>query len=136
MRWPWSARRARAVVAGHFQLSAELANKRGIGCQVSVLEGEDEDSVNARIDLAQRVIERQRARCEVPELEAALDQRIKALEQFREVLAELERRQREEERLSSQELQTLNNLRVNIRKGLEDLDKGRAAIEDAKRRAA
>ena len=130
--WPFR-KSAFPVQVGTFQLSAELANKRGIGCSISILAGEDTASINAKLDLAQAAIERQRTRCEIPELEAARDQRMLGLEQARQVMAELEKKQQDGGRLSSQEQLTLRNLGVNIEKAVEDIEKGAKAIVEAKR---
>lgn len=124
------------IQTGSFQLSAELPNKRGIGCTISILQGEDLASINAKLDLAQTAIERQRYRCEVPELEAARDQRLKAMEQAREVLADLEDRQNRNEKLTSNDIMTIRNLRTNLAKAKEDLEKGDAAIVEAKHKAS
>lgn len=133
--WPFREKKSHPIQIGTFQLSAEMPNKRGIGCSVSILQGEDLESINKKLDLCQTAIERQRTRCEIPELEAAREQRIKALEQARDVLAELTKKQQDGERLSSQELLTLRNLGVNIEKAQEDIEKGAAAIVEAKRQA-
>ncbi len=134
--WPFRKKAAVfPVQVGTFQLSAELANKRGIGCSISVLQGDDLDSINAKLDLAQVAIERQRTRCEIPELEAAREQRINGLEQARQVMAELEKRAQGGEKLSSQEQLTLRNLGVNIDKAKEDIEKGAVAIAEAKRKS-
>lgn len=134
--WPFRKRVALPVQTGTFQLSAELPNKRGIGCSISVLQGETLEDINAKLDLAQAAIERQRTRCEIPELEAARDQRLKALEQARAVLSDLESRQRNGEKLSSNDLMTIRNLRTNIEKAKEDIEKGDAAIVEAKHKAS
>ncbi len=133
--WPFGKKAAFPVQVGTFQLSAELANKRGIGCSISVLQGDDLGAINAKLDLAQEAIERQRTRCEIPELEAAREQRINGLEQARQVLAELAEKQQNGEKLSSQEQMTLRNLGVNIEKAKEDIEKGEKAIVEAKRKA-
>lgn len=134
--WPFrDTRPATPIQIGTFQLSAELPNKRGIGASVSVLQGEDLDSINRKLDLVQEAIERQRSRCEIPELEAAREQRIKGLEQAREVMAALEEKSQAGDALSSQEQMTLRNLGVNIKKAAEDIEKGDQAIIEAKRKA-
>lgn len=134
--WPFRKNaEALPVQIGTFQLSAELENKRGIGCSLSILKGESVEMINAKLDLAQSVIERQRTRCEIPTLEAAREQRIKALEQAKEVLAELVKKQQEGETLTSQEQLTLRNLGINIDKAKEDIEKGAQAIEEAKKKA-
>src|SRR5262249_1688073 len=135
LMWPFSDRTTLPVQVATVQLTAELPNKRGIGFTVSILKGEDLDSINAKLDLAQDAIERQRSRCEIPELEAKRDQMMKGLDEAREVLADLEGRRQKGEQLSSQERQNINNLRVNIQKVQEEIEKGAEAIQEAKRKA-
>ena len=121
-------------IIGNFNLAAELPNKRSISVAGYLYEGEDVRSVNDRLDLCQEAIERQRLRCEIPELEVAREQRITAMKQMKEVLDELAGKQ-QAGRISSQERMTLKNMQVNLKKGAEDIDKGEIAIADAKRKA-
>jgi hypothetical protein len=57
-------------------------------------DGESKESVEDRIDLLQEIIERQRIRSEIPELEAKREQMVKGMMQAREVLTELEDKQK------------------------------------------
>lgn len=123
------------IALGNFNLSAQLPNQRSITVAGYVYSDDDEGALNARLDLYQAVIERQRVRCEIPELEAAREQRVKGLEQAREILAELESRQKNGDKLTSNEQLQIRNMRTNIGKAIEDLDKGAAAITEAKRKA-
>ena len=123
------------IALGNFNLTAQLPNQRSITVAGYVYSDDDKGALDARMDLYQTVIERQRIRCEIPELEAAREQRVKGLEQAREILADLEDRQKNGERLSSQEQMNIRNMRTNIGKAVEDLDKGAAAIAEAKRKA-
>ena len=123
------------IALGNFNLTAQLPNQRSITVAGYVYSDDDKGALDARIDLYQTVIERQRIRCEIPELEAAREQRVKGLEQAREILADLEDRQKNGERLSSQEQMNIRNMRTNIGKAVEELDKGAAAIAEAKRKA-
>lgn len=123
------------IALGNFNLSAQLPNQRSITVAGYVYSDDDEGALNARLDLYQTVIERQRIRCEIPELEAAREQRVKGLEQARAILTELEDRQKAGDRLSSQEQLNIRNMRTNIGKAVEDIDKGAVAIAEAKRKA-
>jgi hypothetical protein len=61
---------------------------------------------------------------------------VKGMMQAREVLTELEDKQKSGEQLSSQERLNIKNMRVNIGKVNEEIDKGTAAIAEAKRMVA
>ena len=121
-------------IIGNFNIAAELPNKRSISVAGYLYEGETIESVNDRLDLCQESIERQRLRCEIPELEVAREQRITAMKQMMEVIDELAVKQ-QAGKISSQERMTLKNMQVNVKKVSEDIDKGDSAIKDAKRRA-
>lgn len=124
-----------AVIIGNFALAAQLPNGRSINVSGYLYEGEGLASVNDRLDLCQEAIERQRHRCEIPELEGKREQMVKALEQVRESLAEMEARQKGGRKLNSQELLNLRNAGVNIQRLDEEIKKGDAAIAAAKQKA-
>ena len=128
---------APAAITGNFTLNAQLAGASGRSIAVAgyIYEGESQESLNARLDILQEVIERQKIRAEIPELEAKREQMVKGLDQAREILADLEERRKKGERLSSQELLNVQNIRVNIAKVSTEIDKGAAAIQEAKRKA-
>lgn len=121
-------------VIGNFNLTAQLPNGRGIQVAGYIYDGEGLASVNDRMDMLQEAIERQRARCEIPELEAKREQCIKALEQLRDVLGTLEDKKTRFGKLSSQETLTYNNHSTNIRNLDEQIKKGDEAIMEAKRK--
>ncbi len=123
------------LAMGNFNLTAQWPNQRSVQFSGYVYSDDTAAEVDRRLDMIQERIERQRARCEIPELEAAYEQRIKALQQARDVLTDLETRQKDGEKLSSQDQMTIKNLRVNLAKSNEDIDKGKLAIVEAKRRA-
>jgi hypothetical protein len=139
MKWPWSkaGNPAQNAITGQFVLNAQLAGSSGRSMSFTgyIYDGESKQSVEVRIDLLQEIIERQRIRSEIPELEAKREQMIKGMQQAREVLAELEERQRSGKDLSSQERLNLRNMRTNIAKVNEEIDKGAEAILEAKRKA-
>lgn len=141
--WPFKKKRAPRenpaanAITGNFELSAQLAGSSGRTLRVSgyVYDGESKESLEGRLDILQEVIERQRARTEIPELEAKLDQMMKGMSQARDVLTELETRQKAGQALSSQEKLNVQNLRTSINQVKEEIEKGHKAIAEAKRKA-
>lgn len=122
-------------ILGTFTLAAQLPNQRTIQVMGYVFETESLESLNDRLDMFQESIERQRSRCEIPELEAKREQMIRGMEQIKEVLAELNDKQKSSGQLSSNERLALRNHQLNIKKLSEDIDKGAEAIAEAKRKA-
>ena len=123
------------IALGNFNLGAQLPNQRNITVAGYIYSDDDKAALDQRLDLYQECIERQRLRCEIPELEAKREQMVKGMEQAREVLADLETRQQNGEKLTSQDQMTIKNMRVNIGKVREEIDKGTAAIVEARRKA-
>lgn len=120
------------IALGNFSLTAQLPNQRTIQVAGYIYSDDDRDALNQRLDLYQESIERQRERCEIPELEAARDQKIIVLGQMRDVLADLEGKQSAGDRLSSQDQMTIKNLRVNLGKAKEDIKEGTRKIAERK----
>ena len=122
---------------GNFSLTAQLAGASGRTMQVAgyIYTDDDETALNARLDLYQRVMERQRIRTEIPELEAKREMMVKNIEQAREVLSMLEDKRDKGDQLSSQERMQIGNMSQSIKKMLEEVDKGEAAIQEAKLKA-
>lgn len=138
--WPFKRKTnpAQQAITGQFVLNAQLAGSSGKSMSFTgyVYDGESKESVEGRVDILQEIIERQRIRSEIPELEAKREQMVKGMQQAAEVLAELESRQKAGQQLTSQERMNLANMRVNIAKVDEEIRKGDAAIAEAKRKAA
>ncbi len=137
--WPFKKKAPVAQVGapfGNFTLQAQLAGASGrtMAIQGVIYEGESAESLNDRLDVLQEVIERQRVRCEIPELEAKRDQMLKGIGQAREVLADLEERSKTGT-LSSQERMNVRNMRTNIEKAIKDVGDGEKAIAEAKKKA-
>ena len=138
----WPFKKAPAVAAagevavGNFTLTAQLAGASGRTMNVAgyIYLGDDEKALNERLDMYQKVIERQRIRCEIPELEAKKEQMLKHLEQARAVLADLEEKQRTVG-LSSQERLNVKNMNLSISKVQEEIGKGEEAIKEARQKA-
>ena len=123
------------LAVGNYNLTAQLPNGRTIQFAGYMYTDDTAADVDGRLDAIMDRMDRVRARCEIPELEAAREQKIKALSQYREVLAELEKRQRDGDKLSSADLMTIKNLRVNLEQANKDIEKGAEAIAEAKAKA-
>jgi len=127
---------AKALVSGQFVLSLQLpagAGQPGHSLQVTgyLYYGEDEAGINARLDLINAIIDRQRARYEVVELEGRLEAMNKHLDDARRTIADMEERARKD-KLSSQERLNLRNMTANLPKFVEEIEKGTKAIYDAR----
>ena len=126
---------AQQAITGNFNLTAQLgASGRTIQFAGYVYDGESLESVQARVDLFRSIIDREKTLAEIPELEAKREQMLKGLQQARDVLTELETRRKNGERLSSQELLNVNNMRTNIKKVSDEIEKGTQAIAEARKR--
>lgn len=123
-----------SVIIGNFTLTAQLPNGRSMNVAGYLYEGEGLASINERLDLCQEAIERQRTRCEIPELEARREQHVQALSSAQAVVAELELKSRSGQ-LSSQERMNLQNQKTSIKRINDEIEKGGVAIAEAKKKA-
>ena len=120
------------AVAGSFTLSAQLPNGKSLTFSGYVLQGETRADIDTKLDVAALVVERQRLAAEVPELEKKLEQYVQAREQVETIIAELTGY----EKLTSTQKQQLNTMRVNLKKIDGDIEKGKAAIAEARKATA
>lgn len=120
-----------ALVTGNFTINAQLPMGKSITVSGYLYEGESVESVNHRVNLFHDIVDFQRTRSEIPELEAKKDQMVVQLGQMRDVLAELEVK-KHDGKLSSQEKQMLVNMSNSITKVTEEIEKGEKAIASAK----
>ena len=123
------------LTTGNFTIQAALPMGKNITVSGYIYSKNTVDDINAQVDKFHDVIDRQRCRAEIPELEAKMDQRHVQLGQLRDALVHLEGKQKSEKKLSSAEKQSLANLGVNITRLMEDIEKGKVAIADAKIKA-
>ena len=120
------------MVTGNFTLQAQMPNGKSITMSGYIFDKNDQDEVNKRLDFFHDVMDRQRLKAEIPELEAKLKQRYIALGQLREGLAELEAKQKNGKNLTSVEKKNLGAMSTTIGKIKEDIADGEKAIADAK----
>lgn len=126
------------VAIGSATLNAQLPHGKNMAINVYLFEGEDDAKINTRLDQFFRVIDRQRARAEVPELEARRDQIVKALRDQKDSLEGLNNKRKNlpanKTKLSSNEEQMAANLGVTIERTIKDLQDAEKAIEETKRK--
>ena len=78
-----------ALVTGNFSIQATMPNGKTINVSGYLYEGESVESVNTRVNLFHDIVDHQRTRSEIPELEARRDQGINALKDIKNVLENL-----------------------------------------------
>jgi len=120
-------------IIGNFNLTSQMPNGRTMQIAGYLYEGEDGESINNRIDMCQEVMERQRKRLEVPELEAKLDQLQTGLTQQMEAYnALMEREGGKGPKLGTAEKSAMKSYPINIKRLKEEIEKGQRAIDEAK----
>ena len=113
-------------VAGSYTFQAQLGEGKTLSFSGYILAEDDEESANKRLDMAAKVVQRQREIAEIPMLEA----KLKGITEHREYLIRtVEDLQAKQKPLTSQEKMTLQNATQNIKKHERDIDEGRATIE-------
>jgi len=120
------------AVAGSFTMSAQMPNGKSLTFSGYILQGEALADINEKLDVASAVVERQRLASEIPVLEKTMEQQTKARGQVEAIIGELSGK----EKLTSQEKQQLNTMRVNLKSIDDDIRKGEVAISDARRQLA
>ena len=127
---------SQVAVTGNFTFTANLPNGKNFSVSGYLYSGESMESINDRVDILHDVVDRQRTRAEIPELEAKRDQIVTAMGQMKDVLASLDVKQNiEGKKLTSQEKLTIENMQRSMVKAQEDVEKGEKAIKDAKLKA-
>lgn len=120
------------LTTGNFTLQASMPNGKTLTISSYIYSHNTKDEISKQLDLYHDVIDRQRTKAEIPELELKLEQRIRNLKQIKDHMGNMEARQLSGKRLSPAELKQLDDLVVNIKSLEADIDSGTKAIADAK----
>ena len=120
------------AVTGNFQLTAQLPQGKSISISGYLYHGEAAQSISQRIDVLHDEIDRQRTRAEIPEIEVKLEQSLQRLSDIKTHYAIMEAKVAKGTKLNQQEKAALEVRDVNIEKHKEDIERGRAAIAEAK----
>ena len=132
----------KGAVAGSFNFAAQMPNGKSLTFSGYILQGESIDDINAKVDLAERVVERQRRIAEIPELEGKLEQYEHAMQQAQDIVADAYRRHNTlqgKERLTTSEKQQADKFdeqvaqhQANIGRLEVQIAKGKLAVAEAK----
>lgn len=116
-------------VAGSYTFQAQLGEGKTLSFSGYILAEDDEESANKRLDMAAKLVQRQREIAEIPMLEA----KLKGISEHREFLIrtadDLKLKKESGKSLTSQEKLTLQNCEQNIAKHARDIEQGTATIE-------
>ena len=123
---------ATRAVTGNFQLNAQMPNGKAFSISGYIYDGESKESLDNRVDILHDVLDRQRLRAEIPELEAKRNQMIAQLSQMKDHMLAQDNKVRAGGKLTGQDKAQLEQLRVSLAKVQEDIDKGADAIRTAK----
>jgi hypothetical protein len=121
-----------ALVTGNFTITATMPQGKNINVCGYLYEGESIESVNARVNVFHDIVDFQRTRSEIPELQLKLDGSIRRLDEIRGHYTVLLDKQNKGGKISSQEKQALAVMDINVAKHLEDIEDGKKAVADAK----
>ena len=119
------------MVTGNFTIQAQLPMGKSITVSGYVYSNNNLDDINKQVDMFHDLIDRQRTRAEIPELEAKLEQRRVALGQMKDALESLSKKQHAG-KLSSAERKMVDDMNTSIGRINEDIEKGIEAIAKAK----
>ncbi len=121
------------VTTGNFTIQAQLPMGKTITLSGYIYAHNTLDAINKQVDLYHDVIDRQRVRAEIPELEAKLDQKHGMLMNFKDSIDGLIRKKEAGQKLTSQEKQAVENMNISITRAQEDIAKGEKAVLEAKK---
>ena len=117
---------AQRAVMGNFNLEAALPNGKKFSVSGYLFDGESYESLNARIDLLHDVVDRQRTRAEIPELEMRYKQKVQQLTDYKDHMTGLSAQKDKGKPLSSTQKEALGNMSINIEKLMADIADGAA----------
>jgi hypothetical protein len=124
------------MTTGSFTIQAQMPMGKSITVSGYIYSKNTADEISRQVDMLHDVVDRQRLRAEIPELEAKREQRVSGLENMKDILASLQAKQESGAKLSSSERKQIDDMTISIRRVYEDLEKGNAAIEEAKHKTS
>ena len=121
-----------ALVLGNFTIQAQAPMGKTFTVSGYIYAGDGKDEVNAQIDLLHDVIDRQRLKAELPELEARLEQRMQAMNDIKDHFLKLEEQKNKGIKMSTATRTNYENAQTTMKKLADEVEKGILAIADAK----
>jgi plasmid stabilization system protein ParE len=124
------------LTTGNFTIQATMPNGKTLIMSGYIYSHNNKEDISKQIDIYHDVIDRQRARAEVPELEVKVATRVKNLEQIKDHIENLKTKRDSGRKLSAAELKQIDDLMVNVKVLEKDISEGMAAVEEAKLKAS
>lgn len=132
------------LAEGNFQITMQLSQQRNVVVSGYLYADDTKAERDARVDRAQDLIDRQFIRCDIVNKRAQIKAQLQGIEQFRDQLSELQRRQEGRRaqggagvtrptKLSSQELLQLQNGQQTIDAALKNIERLEAEIAAAEK---
>jgi isopentenyl diphosphate isomerase/L-lactate dehydrogenase-like FMN-dependent dehydrogenase len=122
-------------IVGNFTFTQQMPNGRTMQMAGYLYHGQDIEEINATLDLCQEVMERQRVRLEVAELDLRVEMLGKQLEMTLEAHTGLMKREAGDGRkLNAAERGHLQNYPITIEKIRKEIEEGKAKVAEARRK--
>ena len=121
-----------ALVLGNFTIQAQAPMGKTFTVSGYIYAGDGKEEVNTQIDLLHDVIDRQRLKAELPELEARLEQRMQAMNDIKDHFLKLEEQKNKGIKMSTATRTNYENAQATMKKLADEVEKGILAIADAK----
>lgn len=123
----------KSIAIGQFKMTLNLSNVRGIEITGVLLEGEDVDSVNRRLDEVAEIMDRQHIRQDTINKRAQIEQLVQTIEGSVDELERLTEKGKKKQ-LRTNEETNINNIQRNIQQWQKQVASLKAAIEEGERR--
>jgi type II secretory pathway component GspD/PulD (secretin) len=121
------------LTTGNFTTQATMPNGKSIIMSGYIYSHNTSEEISKQIDIYHDVVDRQRTKAEIPELQAKLEQKIRNLHQLKDSMTNLKSKKLNGGKLSSAENKMIADLATNVVVIEKDIDDGRDAIEAAKK---
>lgn len=121
---------ATQAITGNFTLQAQLPQGKMFTINGYIYDGESVESINQRVDLLHDVVDRQRTRAEIPEIEAKVNQTIEMLSDNAKHYGILLARRDKGQTLKSNEKLMLEQMDVNTNAFKEKIEDGRKRLAE------
>ena len=119
-------------VAGSFTFQAQLPNAKTLSFSGYILAGDDEAAANKRLDMASKLVERQRLLSALPMLEDKQRDLVRSEKEMKEQLDDL----LSKPILKSAEQQMVNTLKVNLKNFARQIDQVKDELAVSRQLAA
>lgn len=122
------------LTTGNFTIQANMPNGKTLVVSGYIYSHNTLEEINKNIDLYHDVVDRQRAKAEIPELESKLDNRLRSLQQLKDHIQNLKNRRDSGKKLTPAEAKQIDDLLVNVGVLEKDIADGRVAVVEAKQK--